>query len=60
MYVPHSWKGYDFNVLDRLAQKGYIAGSRTAKPVILTDEGVRRAEEQRRKLLNNANLFRME
>jgi hypothetical protein len=39
-----SWKGYDFRVLDRLTEKGYISGSRGAKSVILTDEGVREAE----------------
>ncbi len=26
-----SWKGYDFGVLDRLTEKGYIYGSRGAK-----------------------------
>ena len=60
IYVPRSWKGYDFNVLDRLAQKGYIAGSRKAKSVILTDEGVKRVEELKRKLLNNTSLHRTE
>jgi len=39
-----SWKGYDFAALDRLRKKGYIVGSRGAKSVTLTDEGIREAE----------------
>lgn len=51
MYVFRSWKGYDFNVLDRLAGKGYISSSHRAKSVILTDEGLKRGEELKRRLL---------
>ena len=39
-----SWKGYDFGVLDRLTEKGYIYGSRGAKSVTFTDKGVTEAE----------------
>jgi hypothetical protein len=60
IYAQRSWRGYDFIVLDRLAQNGYISRSRKAKSVILTDEGVKRAEELKRKLLDNACLLRIE
>jgi uncharacterized protein DUF6429 len=39
-----SWKGYDFGVLDRLAQKGYISDSKRAKSLYLTDRGTKEAE----------------
>ena len=57
IFVPRSWKGYDFDVLDRLMEKEYISGSKGAKSVILTDEGVKKGEEIRQKLLNHPDLF---
>jgi hypothetical protein len=59
-YVARSWKGYDLDVLDRLSQKGYIAGSHRAKSVILTEDGLKRGEELKRKLLSNASLLRLQ
>jgi len=50
-FVARSWKGYDFSVLDSLTKKGYISGSRQAKSVIITDEGVERASKLREKML---------
>jgi len=50
-FVARSWKGYDFGVLDSLTEKGYISGSRRAKSVILTDEGVERASKLREKIM---------
>ena len=44
-YLLRAWKGYDFNVLDELINKGFIFGSRRAKSVYLTDEGIARAEK---------------
>ena len=44
-YLLRAWKGYDFNVLDELTNRGFIYGSRRAKSVYLTDEGVARAEK---------------
>ncbi len=41
-----AWKGFDWQALDRLYEKGLIedpAGK--AKSVVLTDEGLRRSEE---------------
>ncbi|MER8606629.1 DUF6429 family protein [Mesorhizobium sp. M1156] len=41
-----AWKGLDWNALDRLHEKGLIANpANKAKSVVLTDEGLRRAEE---------------
>ncbi|MER8716085.1 DUF6429 family protein [Mesorhizobium sp. M0203] len=41
-----AWKGLDWNALDRLHEKGLIANpANKAKYVVLTDEGLRRAEE---------------
>jgi len=44
VWVTRSWKGYDFNVLDRLVEKGHISSTRGAKSVILTDDGIKEAE----------------
>jgi hypothetical protein len=41
-----AWKGMDFEVMDRLFQKGYIFDPRgKAKSVVLTDEGLTKSEE---------------
>ena len=41
-----AWKGFDWGTLDRLYQKGLIADpANKAKSVVLSDEGLRRAEE---------------
>jgi hypothetical protein len=41
-----AWKGFDWETLDRLHQKGLIANpANKAKSVVLSDEGLRRAEE---------------
>ena len=40
-----AWKGFDWSVLDRLHKKGLIADpANKAKSVVLSDEGLRRAE----------------
>ena len=39
-----SWKGYDFDVLNLLEEQQLISGSRTAKSVYLSEEGVRQAQ----------------
>jgi len=48
--VARSWKGYCFDVLDSLEEKGYISSSRRAKSVIITDEGLKRASELKEKM----------
>ena len=41
-----AWKGFDWDVMDRLHQKGLIADpANKSKSVVLSDEGLRRSEE---------------
>ena len=41
-----AWKGFDWEVLDRLHRKGFISNPvGKAKSVVLTDEGLQRSEE---------------
>ena len=40
-----SWKGYDFDVLNELADEGYISDSKRAKSVAIYEDGVIRAKE---------------
>lgn len=40
-----AWKGFDWDALDRLHEKGLIGNpANKAKSVVLTDEGLNRAE----------------
>jgi len=39
------WKGFDFDVLNHLAEEALISDSRRAKSAYLTDEGIRRAQD---------------
>ncbi|HRK95234.1 MAG TPA: DUF6429 family protein [Rhodospirillales bacterium] len=42
-----AWKGFDWDALDRLHRKGLIDDPvGKAKSVVLTDEGLRKAEER--------------
>ena len=49
--VIRSWKGYPFDTLNSLSEKGYITDSRRAKSVYLTEEGAKKAEELKKKYL---------
>ena len=41
-----AWKGFDWDAMDRLHEKGLIADpANKTKSVVLSDEGLRRAEE---------------
>ena len=41
-----AWKGFDFKVLDRLHEKGFIRDPKNkARSVAFTDEGLARSEE---------------
>jgi hypothetical protein len=45
-FGARSWKGHDWNALDRLHQKGFIGDPKSkAKSVFVTPEGKRRSEE---------------
>ena len=41
--VLRAWKGYDFTVLDKLAEKGFLLDRRGRKSVTITKEGIERA-----------------
>jgi hypothetical protein len=40
-----SWKGYDFNILDKLTDEDLIRGGHRSKSVILTGDGISKARE---------------
>lgn len=45
-----AWKGFDWETMNRLYEKGYISNpERAAKSVAVSEEGARRAEELFRK-----------
>jgi len=47
----HAWKGADFEVMNRLYEKGYILDPRNKiKSVVLTEEGLVRSRELFEKL----------
>jgi len=49
--VTRAWKGHDWDALDRLHQKGFIADPKNKnKSVVFTEEGHRRAGELFEKL----------
>ena len=44
--VYRAWKGFPWDALDRLYEKGYIANPRSrAKSVVVTEEGVNKSRE---------------
>lgn len=47
--AQRSWKGYPFESLDELNESRYIVGSKRAKSVYLTDDGVEKAQELMKK-----------
>jgi hypothetical protein len=42
--VQRAWKGYDFDILDKLEEQGLIAKSKTAKSLYLTEQGIMAAK----------------
>lgn len=44
-----SWKGYPFESLNYLSDNHYIGGSKQAKSVYLTDDGIKKARELMKK-----------
>ena len=49
--VTRAWKGYDWDVMDRLHEKGYISDPKSkARSVILSAEGKSQSEELFRRL----------
>ena len=49
--VQRSWKGYPFEVLDKLNEEGYINGRKNAKSVYLTEEGISKVKELMKKYI---------
>jgi hypothetical protein len=44
--ATRAWKGHDWDVLERLCQKGWILDPKNrAKSVVLTDDGLARARQ---------------
>lgn len=44
--ATRAWKGFDWGAMNRLHEKGYIADPKSkAKSVVVTEEGIKRAEE---------------
>jgi hypothetical protein len=43
--VLRSWKGYDFDVLNKLEEDGIIGQSKTAKSVYFTEKGIDAAKK---------------
>jgi hypothetical protein len=39
-----SWKGYDFDDLNKLAEEGYISEGHRSKSVVIYDEGIEKAQ----------------
>jgi hypothetical protein len=50
-----AWKSYDWGVLDRLYEKGFISNPKTnAKSIVLTDSGVQKSKELFEKYFTSA------
>lgn len=43
--IRRSWKGYDFDALNELEDRNLISGSRRAKSVCFSDQGIDEAEK---------------
>jgi hypothetical protein len=50
--LRRSWKGYPFEVLNKLNDEKLIIGSKRAKSVYLTDEGIKQAKEVLKKYID--------
>lgn len=47
--VYRAWKGYDFDILNKLEDEDLISGSKKAKSTYLTKEGIEKAKELMKK-----------
>ena len=50
--ISRSWKGYPFEILNELEQKGLIAQRKRSKSVYLTEAGKKFAEKLKNKYAN--------
>ena len=54
-----AWKGFDWNAMDRLHEKGYISNPLgKAKSVVFTEEGLERAEKLLEELFGQSSHHR--
>lgn len=54
--AARAWKGFDWDTLDRLCEKGYISDPKgKAKSIYVTPEGYNRAQGLFAKLFENQN-----
>lgn len=44
-HLRRSWKGYPFEILDKLEEEGLITQGRRSKSVYLTEKGMKQAED---------------
>jgi len=51
--IKRSWKGYDFDILNELEEKGLIDGGRRSKSVHFTEDGAKKAEALIKKYLSS-------
>jgi hypothetical protein len=50
-----AWKGFDWDCMDRLHERGFIGDPRNkAKSVVFTEEGLARAEQLAKQLFGKA------
>ena len=53
-YGGRAWKGFDWETLDRLHEKGYLGNPKgKAKSVVMTEEGHQKSEELLQELFGN-------
>jgi len=50
---PKAWKGYDFDILNRLEEQDFIRSSHRSKSITLTEKGLTEAERLKEKYLPN-------
>lgn len=51
-----AWKNHRFEILDTLAEKGYLQSSRGTKSVYITPEGLAKAEQLKEKYAKASGL----
>lgn len=51
LFAQQAWKGYDFDILNNLAEQDFIRGSHHSKSVTLTEKGLEEAEKLKEKYL---------
>jgi len=49
--VRRAWKNMSFEVLDCLAEQGYLETKKRAKSIYITEQGLRKAQELQKKYL---------